>query len=133
MKTTQPIRSKEIEHNRYTTIECGIMGNMAPNKLEIIRKNDGTFAKGTPPPNPAGRPKGKTLKEFAREYLMNLPDEKKQEYLDKLPAEIAWKMAEGNPHNTSDVMSGNEPIKTVFVQFIDKPEDAKDHTDTNGV
>ncbi len=52
--------------------------------------------------NPNGRPKGKTLKEFAREYLESLPDDEKIEYLSSLPTEIVWKMAEGNPHSTTD-------------------------------
>jgi len=52
--------------------------------------------------NPKGRPKGKTLKEFAREYLESLPDEDKLEYLASLPTEIVWKMAEGNPHSTEE-------------------------------
>jgi hypothetical protein len=30
--------------------------------------------------NPAGRPPGKTLKEFARDYLMLLPDDEKVDY-----------------------------------------------------
>lgn len=49
--------------------------------------------------NPNGRPKGKTLKEFAREYLESLPDDEKVDYLASLPTEIVWKMAEGNPKN----------------------------------
>lgn len=52
--------------------------------------------------NPNGRPKGKTLKEFAREYLESLPDDEKIDYLASLPTEIVWKMAEGNPHSTED-------------------------------
>ena len=51
--------------------------------------------------NPAGRPPGKTLKEFAREYLMSLPDDEKVEYLASLPTDIVWKMAEGNPANAT--------------------------------
>ena len=47
--------------------------------------------------NPKGRPKGKTLKEFAKEYLMSLPDDEKVDYLASLPTDIVWKMAEGNP------------------------------------
>ena len=47
--------------------------------------------------NPKGRPKGPTLKEFARKYLMTLPDEDKIDFLASLPTEIVWKMAEGNP------------------------------------
>ena len=53
--------------------------------------------------NPGGRPKGsKSLKVFAREYLEKLPDDEKVDFLSFLPAEIVWKMAEGNPHSTSD-------------------------------
>lgn len=106
------------------------MGDMEPNNLEVIRSERGTFVKGTPPPNPAGRPKGKTMKEFAREFLMNMSDEEKSNWLKGLSPEIIWRMSEGNPHSTSDVMSGNEPIKTVLVQFIDKQGDAKDNTDS---
>jgi hypothetical protein len=53
--------------------------------------------------NPNGRPKGKTLKEFAKEYLMSLPDDDKVRFLASLPEEIVWKMAEGNPETKSDV------------------------------
>jgi hypothetical protein len=53
--------------------------------------------------NPAGRPKGKTLKEFAREYLESLPDEEKVAYLATLPSEIVWKMAEGNPKQDTEL------------------------------
>jgi hypothetical protein len=52
--------------------------------------------------NPKGRPPGKTLKGWASEMLMELPDDKKLEFLKELSPEIVWKMAEGNPHSTSD-------------------------------
>lgn len=84
---------------------------LKPNNLEVKRKSDGTFAKGTPPPNPAGRPPGKTLKEFARELLMSMNDEEKRKYLAELPKEIVWRMSEGNPHNTQDVTSAGERIE----------------------
>jgi predicted phosphoadenosine phosphosulfate sulfurtransferase len=69
---------------------------------EIKRNPDGTLIRGSASLNPNGRPKGKTLKEFAREYLASLPDEEKLEYLSKLPKEIVWKMAEGNPKQETD-------------------------------
>lgn len=47
--------------------------------------------------NPKGRPPGKSLKTFVREMLEAMPDEEKVEYLKTLPAELIWKMAEGNP------------------------------------
>lgn len=52
--------------------------------------------------NPNGRPTGKTLKEWAKEFLMELPDEKKLEFLKELSPDIVWRMAEGNPHQTED-------------------------------
>lgn len=53
--------------------------------------------------NPGGRPKGsKSLKTFAREYLEDLPDEEKIEFLKTLPSEIVWRMAEGNPKQEND-------------------------------
>lgn len=53
--------------------------------------------------NPNGRPKGKTLKEFAREYLESLPDDEKVDYLASLPTEIVWRMAEGQPKQDMDI------------------------------
>mgnify|MGYP003971495863 CR=1 FL=1 len=75
--------------------------------------------------NPKGRPPGKTLKTFAREYLESLPDEEKVEYLQTLPAEIVWKMAEGNPANETDIKSNGKELQPILVKFIDG-EDNKD-------
>ena len=66
--------------------------------------------------NPDGRPPGKTLKEFAREYLMSLPDEEKVDYLASLPTEIVWKMAEGNPKQDTEVR-GSLTISEVLDGF----------------
>jgi len=61
--------------------------------------------------NPNGRPKGKTLKEFAREYLLSMPEEDKLAFLAALPPEIVFKMAEGNPHSTTDTtIEVSQPI-----------------------
>lgn len=60
--------------------------------------------------NPAGRPPGKTLKTFAREYLESLPDDEKVDYLASLPTDIVWKMAEGNPESKTDITSKGESI-----------------------
>ena len=60
--------------------------------------------------NPNGRPKGKTLKEFAREYLEGLPDDEKIDFLASLPTEIVWKMAEGNPTSEDTLLVGELPI-----------------------
>lgn len=62
--------------------------------------------------NPDGRPKGKTLKEFAREYLVNMTEEERVKFFNNLSPEFIWRMAEGNPHNTGDITSGNKPLPT---------------------
>lgn len=77
--------------------------------------------------NPHGRPKGKTLKEFARQYLESLPDDEKIDYLASLPTEIVWKMAEGNPETKSDITSKGERIIVMPNELINKNE-TKDTT-----
>lgn len=81
--------------------------------------------------NPAGRPKGKTLKQFAREYLESLPDEEKVAYLATLPSEIVWKMAEGNPKQDTDVTATIEEKRTLVI-VKDNGEYNKPITETNG-
>lgn len=52
--------------------------------------------------NILGRPKGKTMKEWAKEYMERMTDEERDAFMEGIPKEIIWKMAEGNPHSTSD-------------------------------
>lgn len=52
--------------------------------------------------NPGGRPKGKGLKEYDREKFAAMSDEDKEAFLEKIPPELRYRMAEGNPHQTSD-------------------------------
>lgn len=61
--------------------------------------------------NPAGRPKGKTMKEYARELLECQTEEERQDFLHGLPKEIIWKMAEGNPESKTDITSKGEKIE----------------------
>jgi hypothetical protein len=63
--------------------------------------------------NPAGRPKGKTMKDYAREMLECMSDEERQEFIHGLSKEIIWKMAEGNPANATDVTSKGEKLNAL--------------------
>lgn len=53
--------------------------------------------------NPNGRPKTKTLKEFAREFLSNMSEEGRIEYFKRLNPKDVWLMAEGNPKQDVDI------------------------------
>jgi hypothetical protein len=71
--------------------------------------------------NPKGRPKGTlSLKTFAKNYIKTLSDEEKLKFMEGLPKDIIWKMAEGNPRQ--DVGGGedeNGEQKPILVKFID--------------
>lgn len=96
------------------------MEGTKPLKEEIKRDAKGRIVAGSASLHPAGRPKGKTLKEFAREMLMSMSDEEKLAYLKQLPPEIVWRMSEGNPHTTTDVTSDGEklPSGVLSIQYV---------------
>jgi hypothetical protein len=53
--------------------------------------------------NPAGRPKGKTMKEYAKDLLACQTEEERQEFLHGLPKDIIWRMAEGQPKQDTEL------------------------------
>jgi hypothetical protein len=61
--------------------------------------------------NPKGRQPGPTMKEFARKFLMGMTNAEKIEFMNSLPGEVVWKMAEGQPHQTTDLTSAKEKIE----------------------
>lgn len=64
--------------------------------------------------NPGGRPKGsKSLKTYAKEYLLSLSDEEKLEYMKGMDKKDIWEMAEGKPKQDMD-LSGNLTISQVL-------------------
>lgn len=60
--------------------------------------------------NPNGRPKGKTLKEFAREMLENMQPEEKARFMKELDPKIIWEMAEGKAKQDMDVTTDGKPM-----------------------
>jgi hypothetical protein len=63
--------------------------------------------------NPLGRTPGKSMKEFAKEYLAGLTDEERIEYFEGMNKADIWKMAEGNPANATDVTSKGEKLNAL--------------------
>ena len=46
-----------------------------------------------------GRKKGKSLKEYSRDYLAKMSDKERIEFLNNLDRDLIWRMSEGNPSN----------------------------------
>lgn len=53
--------------------------------------------------NPAGRPKGMTLKEYVRDMLARMTPEERDTFLMGMPKQDIWRMAEGNPTEDRNV------------------------------
>jgi hypothetical protein len=53
--------------------------------------------------NILGRPKGKTMKEYARQYLERMTDDERDAWLEGLPKDIVWEMAEGRAKQDLDL------------------------------
>ena len=52
--------------------------------------------------NPKGRTPGKSMKDYARDVLMKMTQEEREDFLKGLPKDIIWRMAEGNPAQDSE-------------------------------
>jgi hypothetical protein len=79
--------------------------------------------------NPKGRPKGKTLKDFTRDFLSNMSEEARLEFLKELPAETIWRMAEGNPHSTSDSKVEVTTPEPILGGILKKNENERTNTE----
>lgn len=67
--------------------------------------------------NPAGRPKGISLKEYAKMKLASMTDDEREDFLHGLPKETIWKLAEGNPQSTTDLTSKGEKLSISDEQY----------------
>lgn len=70
--------------------------------------------------NPLGRTPGKSMKEFAKEYLASLTDEERIAYFEGMNKADIWKMAEGNPANSTALTGadgGPIQIEQVEISF----------------
>lgn len=97
------------------------MEEQKPDNPGVKRDKNGRITAGSRSLNPAGRPKGQTLKEYIRQKFFNMTEEEKEAFIAKLDPIDIFKMAEGNPHTTTDVTSDGQAINPVLVKFVDAP------------
>lgn len=62
-----------------------------------------------------GRKKGKTLKEYSRDYLAKMSNAERTEYLNGLDPDLIWRMAEGNPA-TKTTIDGELKLPTPIME-----------------
>lgn len=64
--------------------------------------------------NPAGRPPGRSLKDYAKKYLAGMTDEERIEFFEGIDKIKIWEMAEGKPETKTDLTSDGKPITISF-------------------
>ena len=81
--------------------------------------------------NIMGRPKGRSMKDYAQAYLSRMTDEERDEWLEGLPKEVIWKMSEGNWRNDTDVTSGGKPVNITFNSVFNHAESTSETEGNN--
>jgi len=64
--------------------------------------------------NIMGRPKNKTMKEYARQYLERMTDEERDEWLEGIEKDKIWEMSEGKAKQDLE-LSGEIQSKIINV------------------
>ena len=88
---------------------------------EVIRDDKGKFVKGTPSPNPDGRPYNtKSIKTLVKEHLAFYPEDRNEfiRYFIKENRSLAWQMLEGRP--PQDITSDNKPLASPIYGGLSK-------------
>ena len=70
--------------------------------------------------NPSGRPKGISLKEYARNKLLYMTDEEREDFFNGLSKDTIWEMAEGKAEAKADLNLGGN-IEVTITKYNDKP------------
>lgn len=81
--------------------------------------------------NPAGRPKTKTLKEYARDMLASMSDEERQNFFHGIDKKELWEMAEGKaPQSIDHTTLGKElPQPILKLDVLPNNSNVKDNRD----
>lgn len=74
--------------------------------------------------NPAGRPKTKTLKEYARDMLASMTEEQRQEFFHGIPKKDLWEMAEGKAPQSIDHTTLGKELPQPILKLNVLPNDS---------
>ena len=80
--------------------------------------------------NPAGRPPGSSMKDYAKKYLSGMTDKERIEFFKGIDKHKIWEMAEGKAASNVDVTSGGKPIVSVSPEVAAKNQLDTDETHT---
>jgi hypothetical protein len=69
--------------------------------------------------NPSGRPKGMSLKEWAKNKLASMTEDEREDFFEGLNKDTIWEMAEGKAQANTDITSAGEKLNPILVKFID--------------
>lgn len=78
--------------------------------------------------NIMGRPKGKTMKDYVREYLSKMTDDERDEWLEGIDKIELFRMSEGNPHSTNDLTTNGKELPTPILNYV--PSDNSNKEDS---
>ena len=103
--------------------------------LELERDEHGRLLPGQQSLNPLGRPKGKTMKEYAREYFALKSDDEKRAYIEYVEGKkpgFAWEMGEGRPAQDLDIGGKDgQPIQFVIAKEVADKNDITPQPEQN--
>ncbi len=69
--------------------------------------------------NPSGRPKGRSLKEYAKDMIAAMDDEERNNFLNGIAKHTIWEMAEGRPSQGIGQASDLEKLTVQLISFDD--------------
>ena len=74
--------------------------------------------------NPAGRPKTKTLKEYARDMLASMSEEERQDFFHGIDKKELWEMAEGKAPQSIDHTTLGKELPQPILNLNVLPDDS---------
>lgn len=79
--------------------------------------------------NPAGRPKGKTMKEYSRDYLAGMSEGERLNFMSKLKPKDIWEMAEGKADTKTDLTSKGKQLAIPILGSITTTDVSNNNSD----